>query len=236
MADLKQINIDCMAVIKEQLLNGDHTTWEACKIYNKLVVSGSTEHNCLGCQFVDLHRSIYDNFSILDTSNLTLEFYFKTYMFWLYQNVERIYELFDLLNPKDENKMIKTFFEKHFTKTKQIKRWTNFIKHPKAFQFTHHPNYLYETDSNNILNESIVLNSDEIESYYSGSKNNSQLYKKISKSQNVIVLIPDLISLTTDFCNEFRTFTAFICNNDIVADYLKNETTVEQYFITKDVV
>ena len=230
MADLTQINSENCKLIKDLLLNGENTEWEACKIYFKLVDDETEEHNCIGCQFVDLHKAIYINFDAIDVSGLSEEFYFKTYLFWLYQNVERIYELFELVNPKSNNPVIKTFFEKNLIATKQIKRWTNFVKHPKAFQFAHHPKYVYETDDQLIPQGSIVLDTERIEYFYSGDKKNKELHKLISKKSNVIVKIPDLNILTELFCQEFTIFTNWICENEMIAEFLKDETTIENYY------
>lgn len=234
MSDLKKINEECLSLIDKHLLTGNgEGKYEACKIYDKLVVEDSDEHNCLGCQFMELHQEIYDNFSQIDPTGFSVEFYFKTYIFWLYQNVERIYEIFELLNPQDRSPLIKTFFEKNFLTTKTIKRWTNFIKHPKAFQFTHHPDYCFESD---IINreKSIILDTTEIEKYYSGPSKNKELYNKIAKKDNVVVAFPNLVDLTEKFCVEFEVFTKFICENEIIASALKEETTISEYYESTD--
>lgn len=231
MADLNRINTNCCRIIHQKLLNGPGAdNWEACKIFEKLVDDDTVEHNCLGCQFVNLHQTIYNNFSQLQTNNLTEEFYFKTYLFWLYQNVERIYEIFELVNPKGHNQMIRSFFEQTFIETKRIKRWANFIKHPKAFQFSHHPEYCYETDRGQIATGSIVLDSAEIEKFYQGDKKNKELYQTIAKKSNIVVLIPDLETMTDNFCEEFKKFTNWICTNDMVADFLRSESTIDNYY------
>ncbi|WP_235299775.1 hypothetical protein [Portibacter marinus] len=231
MANLEQINKNCCDIIYRKLLNGPSADdWEACKIFNKLVDAEKDEHNCLGCQFVDIHQTIYKNFKDLVAKDLTEEFYFKTYLFWLYQNVERIYEIFELVNPKGQNKMIKMFFEQNFVENKRIKRWANFIKHPKAFQFSHHPSYFYETDYAKIPTDSIIFDSNKIEKFYQGDKNNKELYNTIAKKTNVVILIPDLETMTNNFCEEFRLFTNWICKNDMIADFLKMESTIDTYY------
>lgn len=230
MADLTTINRENCRLIKTKLLNGDNTEWEACKIFFKLVDDETEEHNCIGCQFVDLHKAIQTNFESMDVSRLSEEFYFKTYLFWLYQNVERIYELFELVNPDSKNPLLKTFFEKNFIATKQIKRWTNFVKHPKAFQFAHHPKYVYETDADTIPADSIILDTEKIEYYYQGDKRNKELNQEISKKSNVVVKIPNLNSLTYRFCEEFKIFTKWICENEMIAEFLKDESTIDDYY------
>lgn len=231
MSDLTKINDECMSLIDKYLLNvngeGKH---EACKIYNKLVNEDSSEHNCLGCQFMDLHQQIYNNFTKINTYGLSTEFYFKTYIFWLYQNVERIYEIFEMINPNDKNSILKTYFEQNFITVKKIKRWTNFIKHPKAFKFTHHPEYCFESEFTKRHNNLIILGTKEIEYFYAGTKRNNQLYKKIAKKNKVMVVLPNLVELTEKFCNEFITFTKFICKNEVIASALKKETTISNYY------
>ncbi|WP_373553386.1 hypothetical protein [Haliscomenobacter sp.] len=234
MADLQKINSECMSLIDKYLIRGNGDgKYEACKIYTKLINDNSNEHNCLGCQFMELHQQIYDNFSQINPTGFSSEFYFKTYIFWLYQNVERIYEIFEIINPEDKNQILRTFFEKNFITTKKIKRWTNFIKHPKAFKYTHHPQYCFESDLVNRENL-VVLDTVEIEKFYSGPSKNLVLYKMIAKKENVVVAFPNLVELTEEFCIEFQIFTKFICENEIIASALKEETTISDYFERED--
>ena len=215
-----------MAIFRSKLIE----TTEACRLFDKLTTDES-EHNCLGCQFMDLHQLIYENFRSLPTDDLSVEFFCKTYIFWLYLSVERVYEIFDIINPRGESQIFKSFFEKNFKTTKRIKRWANFLKHPKAFQFTHHPSYrlsvlpVIENDPKITL-----IDSSFVERYYQGNSRNTELNDRLIGKEEVCVVFPDLPKLTKEFCAEFQVFVNFICNNDMVADFLRSRSTIKAYY------
>ena len=229
MPRLVDIKEACLEVIYTELIE----TSEACRLYDKLTTDAN-EHNCLGCQFMDLHRLIYDNFKRLPAGELDREFFCKTYIFWLYFSVERVYEIFDMINHGGRNKLFKTFFEKHFTTTKRVKRWANFLKHPKAFQFTHHPSYRLSSSRLPKDSEMTVIDSVFVEKYYQGNNLNRELTQKLVGKENVCVVFPDLLELTRGFCSEFKIFVDFICSNDMVADYLRSESTITSYYTGLD--
>ena len=226
---LQALHTRCLDIIYEKLITGNDGYHTGCKIYTALTEINSSQHNCLGCQFMDLHDTIYNNFLSIDASRLTEKFYFQTYIFCLYQNVERIYEMFEIINPGEQNIHFTSFFHSNFKTVKLIKRWMNFIKHPKAFQLTHHPQYCFEYQAPEVI-DGTVLDSASIEKYYQGGKRNKELTKLLMNKDDVVVVMPNLIEITEGFCIEFNIFVDFIVDNAFVASILKSTSTIENYF------
>jgi hypothetical protein len=42
--------------------------------------------------------------------------------------------------------------------------------------------------------------------------------------------VPVLVEITTGFCAEMNTFFQFICRNDLVADYLRQRSTIDSIY------
>jgi len=106
----------------------------------------------------------------------------------------------------------------------------------------HHPIFSYE--GRKVLNSkngkfiteksrksNPLIDSKFVNTYYSGNKKNKELYKKLHKKEDLIVLFPDPIRLIKEFTEAQNKFTDMISNNEIVRDLLDNETTIEDYFI-----
>lgn len=220
-------------VLEIFVLNNYDDEYESlyCSIHN----SFSKGHNCVGCNLNDDNirlESFLVNYEHFYDANLT----FTTFILLLYLQVESIHEYFQIIQLQESYRL------KHFQVFQEIKRWANFLKHPKSFMLVHHPIYSYE--GRKVLNpkngEFIIekckksnplIDSSFVNTYYSGDKKNKELYKKLHKKEDLIVLFPDPIRLIKEFTEAQNKFTDMIFNNEIVRDLLDNETTIEDYFI-----
>lgn len=111
-----------------------------CSIHD--VYSKDGTHNCLGCNFNDLMWQISD---FLETSSdhdfhsEKIHHFYSMYFFLLNGVWERIIDIFDLIGipPK--------YRKTHFHNFVEVRRWTNFFKHPGVFNYlVHHPAYTIE--------------------------------------------------------------------------------------------
>jgi hypothetical protein len=109
-----------------------------CSIHDSFHKPDDKAHNCIGCNFANytqlLHTSLQNQFI-----NAPLEAFTGTILY-AYLLVERFEEVFKIIKLPDNYKL------KHFAILGKIRRWTNFLKHPKAFILVNHPKYYFEDE------------------------------------------------------------------------------------------
>jgi hypothetical protein len=233
MENLIEIHKNCKTIFIQQLIESEGGRSFACKMWDTMTEKKESHENCLGENFNQLIQTINDDFfeNYSPSQNTKLNFYFTTYIFWLYLIVERIDFVFDVINKDNKSKLFADFKENNFKTSQLIKKWANFIKHPKEFVFTHWPQYRIEGSEIEKGDETVIINAEFIKKHY--SKSESRI-SELENCDSVIVLVPELINLTTAFCKELNTFFDFICDNKIVSDFLRKKTTLEYYYETKD--
>lgn len=233
MESLAEIHKSCKKIFEKQLIEPDGGRSFACKIWDVMTDKNENHENCLGENFNQLIQTINDDFfeNYTPSQKTKLPFYFTTYILWLYLIIERIDFVFDVVNKDKKSKLFTDFKEHNFKTSQLIKKWANFIKHPKEFIFSHWPEYIME--GLEIMNgsESVIINEEFVKRHYtkSGSRIN-----ELENCDSVIVVVPELTKLTSDFCGELNIFFDFICDNRIVSDFLRKKTTLEYYYETSE--
>lgn len=212
------------AVLKEYKKDGDSPM--ACEIHNYL--GDDNHHNCIGCNLADTEEHIFNNLKKYRSFN-DLREASTTHLLLCYIMVERIDEVFKIINIPESYRI------QYFNAFSIIKKWANFIKHPKAFILVHHPEYLLENDPELpiIKKDSIKIDTDFIKTYYSGSKNNPKLYSLLTNKKDVYVILPELAPLTKSFFEEIRLFINLIRDNSVYRHLLNDKSTFENYFISE---
>jgi hypothetical protein len=130
------------------------------------------------------------------------------------------------------------FREKHFKVFQQIRKWANFIKHPKSFILVHHPDYNFENSGFNTEKEfQEIVNDQFVTQFYKGQrlpedqkKFNKELYQRLHNKKGVLVLFPDIRQLTKKLCYSINKFVELITKNDVYKEILSDEATIENYF------
>lgn len=203
----------------------------ACKIHDAFGGLDTEHHNCLGCNFSDSTNLVSRYLEKYDELN-DIQQDFTVYILLLYLLVARIEIVFDIIQLPD------SYREKHFKVFQQIRKWANFIKHPKSFILTHHPEYDFENSG--MVHDSVfsvTINEQFVTLYYKGysdpseqKKQNKALYERLRNKKDVIVMFPDIARLTTKLCYSYNKFIELILNNDAYKEILNDETTIEKYF------
>lgn len=195
-----------------------------CNIHSNF----TSGHNCVACNLNESNDRIF-NFLIqykrFEDYNLT----FTTFILLLYLQVEMFHEYFEIMQLPESYRM------KHFRVLQKIKRWANFLKHPKAFMLVHHPNWTFENKTSKLFPKEKkfkkpVIDTDFIEKYYTGDKRNNELYKMLSKTSGLTVVFPDPSELMKEFVESQKKFVELIENNEIVREFLNDKATIEDYF------
>ncbi len=194
-----------------------HDAFDSLKVDN-------FRHNCLACNFADFIILIKYFFGRIETYESIQDIYFD-YLLKLYLIIERIDMIFKLIKFPEEERL------DNFRTMQDIRKWANFIKHPKAFVLTHHPNFLIEGDDEDEIGKySLIINTKFVNNFYSNHKKNKELLEKLSNNADVLVLFPNPNTLMRNFANEVNKFQEIICNNDVYKEILSKYSTYENYF------
>jgi hypothetical protein len=122
------------------------------------------------------------------------------------------------------------YVEKNWPVLIEIRKWANFIKHPKGFLFTHHPKYIFENESisksnNQIIDYEIVIKFYNRESDDSFKKSIHEMGNK----KNLIVLVPSPERIINEYVIVCREFCDKIKLNPHFKDVLKEHSTIIDY-------
>lgn len=197
-----------------------------CYIHKHLE-SGKKDHNCLGCNLNNI--LMFTQVQIqqaLKMDNIE-HIYFQT-IIALYLAVERMDTVLNIIN------LNKTYRDNHFKTIQRIRKWANFIKHPKAFMFCHHPAFTFKGCSfnseirkefNQIIDESFIL------SFYSNNEDNDKLYQKLENKEKILVIFPNIKKMIDGFVEEATKFVSIVENNEVYREILTTKGTFLDYFI-----
>ncbi|MBI2259159.1 MAG: hypothetical protein HYU67_09710 [Flavobacteriia bacterium] len=244
--ELKEIHKQCHEIFKKgffELYSDDDETEEfigmskACKIYDKLTEAEDENilrHDCIGENFNQLILRVdVEWFGGYTPQSNNLDYYFFNYFLLLYLFVERVDLIFHVINADGKSKLFNDYRHHNFPTLLKINKWSNFIKHPKEFLFTHWPKfYIKGLTSFDLKDSDVKIDTNFIMDHYMSEQKPRPMI--LENNTNVYVEIPNLAEITKDFCNEMNKFFDFICSNQVVADFLKKKSTVEHYFENQD--
>ena len=190
---------------------------------------GVIDHNCLGCNFAD---SVHTIDSYLKTYNQqeTIQHSFSIYLILLYLLVERMDTVFDIIQLHPEVR------SRDFHSLSVIRKWANFIKHPKAFILCHHPVFTtLHAPKYKALHESasLTINTAFLQKYYTGDTHNSELYTILQNKECVLVVFPDAAHITESICSAMAMFLELLKDNKVYRDLLGKKTTFIDYWQSK---
>jgi hypothetical protein len=240
MKSLEEIHKSCHLIFRKGFFEvpdnpeNNQVTWfgpsKACKIYDKLTDGSDRRQDSIGENFNQLIQRLDDNWFEKYKPTDDLDYYFYNYFLLLYLFAERVDIIFNIISQNGKAKLFNDFQHNNFKTLRKINKWANFIKHPKEFLFTHWPTYYFEGDKSVEIKEGDVkIDTDFIfKHYFSETKDRPVILENNNK---VFVEIPDLEKLTEEFCKEMNTFFDFVCSNQVVADFLKSKSTIENYFL-----
>lgn len=204
----------------------DATEPYLCKLHDAFrtdLEKGS--HNCLGCNFADLTLAFDSVLAGIDQA-FDVSAPSITFILWLYVFVERYDQVMNYLSVPEG------YRKRHFASFQRIRRWANFIKHPKAFLFCHHPSFYHggEVGDDAVDPNGITINDDFVRTYYAGTDKDQKLAKLLSNATTVEVVFPDPENLMQQFLDETREFVRLIQQNEVYREELSRITTAPNYF------
>ncbi len=208
----------------ELMKGGEPTICKLHEIFDSMRDNSST-HNCLGCNFANsiyLIKSFFNRIEHYDTLD---DAYFE-YLFRLYLVIERMNEIFKIIE------LPLRYKSRHFNIVQEVTKWANFIKHPKAFVYTHHPVFMIEGESTD--SDCTTIDSEFVCKYYSNEKKNKKLFDKVHNNPSIVVQFPNPCGLMEGFISEFDKFQDIISNNKVYKEILSECSTYEEYFEEMD--
>ena len=209
---------------REAIANGDPVM---CEFHDAFGTYDTGHHNCLGCNFADITWLIINFLQTYALQN-KIQYAYSTFIVLAYLLVERIDTLFNIID------LNKTYRAEHFKVLLEIRRWANFLKHPKAFLLTHHPTFSYHSSPRNKeLREhaSVVIDRAFVDSYYVNDDRDKALYKELENKDNVLVIFPDVVRLAKDLCKAMHDCVAVVRDNPVYRWVLEDKTTFYDYWI-----
>lgn len=226
--DLTTVHNRCAEIFKSMLFeaqaDGSRSVSNACKVYDALVGDCFARQDCIGENFNQLLHQIADEWFSQYRPGNHLAYYLCNYVLLLNLCVERVDQIFEVIDKGGKSKIFQDYRHKTFPTLQRIRRWANFFKHPKEFLFTHWPQYRDANAVQETTANTVVIDDAFVAKYYA---NGDTRPSALQNNPGVIVAVPDLVGMTTTFCAEMNAFFQFICRNDLVADFLRQRSTIE---------
>jgi hypothetical protein len=197
-----------------------------CNLHNVFGTEKTAAHNCLGCNFADLTNS-FDQILKWLPDCYDINTPCVTFIFWLYLFVERYDQIMNFVNVPEG------YRNRHFPSFQQIRHWANFVKHPKSFLFSHHPEFLHGGELGDDFDggkDAITINQQFVDTYYAGKDNNSKLASLLNNATKVIVVYPNPEPLMERFVCETKEFIRLLEKNEVYREELSRITTAPDYY------
>ena len=210
-------------VFKSEIYPNDESIM--CSIHDTFHKKDDKAHNCIGCNFAEYTQLL--NAALQNVKVTTPIEAFSSTILYSYLLVARFEEIFKIIKLHEDYRLI------HFQIFLQIRRWANFLKHPKAFMLVHHPEYYFENEITVEPSDKkthIIIDQEFVDKYYSGVNENNKLYSLLSNRMNVVVLLPTLDTLIANFCIGQKKFIDIILKNEVFRELLDRKSTLQNYF------
>jgi hypothetical protein len=201
-----------------------------CSISDVFSEPASPNHNCLGCNFDETTDQIA-KFLLLCTAHPDLflpQQSFAIYAMLLNVLWERMNDIFEIISLQEGYRV------RYFEPFIRTRRWANFFKHPKAFAWmVHHPVYTFDgsTHSKKFLNTDwLKIDDGFVKSYYSSDASKVLTKQFTGKEDKIVVILPDIESLTKGICDCLDKFIEIITKNQVYQEILNERSTFTAYF------
>ena len=185
-------------------------------------------HSSIPCNISEIFDGLENAISKMSEDE-DLKIRYTNFYLWLYLIVENLNTILDVVG------MPKELRKSKFSVFYEIKNWANFIKHPKAFLFTHHAEITEERNMSKLelkikLDKGLLINQQFVNKYYSGTKKDINLYDELSNKKKVFVSFPDCLLVLKDFSSSITEFIRIMSENPIYIEILSDRSTIENYF------
>ena len=188
---------------------------------------GENSHACLACTLNDsvdkIHKFLNENQSSDD-----LEYTFTLYILLLYLLVEKMHTIFKYVGISYE------YVEANWHVLIEIRKWANFIKHPKGFLFVHHPEYHFEDETipNSHSSWKKINYTNFVEPLYKREDEAKfrHTIKEFANKSDLLVIIPCPERIAKELSIVCKEFCSKIKDNKHFQEILKADSVLEDYY------
>lgn len=191
-------------------------------------------HACLGCNLNNSLEKVYiflteNNASEHTEYPLYREYSFTTYILLMYLLVEQLHTIFKYIGISYE------YVESKWKVLIEIRKWANFVKHPKGFLFAHHPEYFFEDESipPDYSNWKKINFENFVTPLYKreDEKKFKQTIHQFANKPNLLVIIPCPERLARELSVVCKEFCEKIKDNKHFQEILKADSVLENYYV-----
>jgi hypothetical protein len=196
-----------------------------CKLHEpEYLGNHEGSHVCIGCMLDDsiskIDRFLSEVHLIDEESNENIDYIFTNFILLTYLTVEKLHTIFKFIGITYE------YVEVKWPVLIEIRKWANFVKHPKGFLFTHHPDYIFEYDQIDKNDKSKqFIDFDIVSKFYFREDETKwkQTLNEIANKDNIIVILPNPERLMFEFVQVCRQFCDKIKINEHFKEILKTK-------------
>lgn len=217
---------ECHSILRGKAFDADDAESPLfCQLHDAFP-NRAANHNCLGCNLADSVELIE---AFLRTHPLMerVRHAYTQHILLNYLIVERMETLFEIISLNELYRL------EHFKILVEVRRWANFIKHPKAFILTHHAEFTFagspkvaelERHASEKIDRSFV------ETFYKDGGKDKDLSKRLQNKEDVLVIFPNAVQLTENMCSAFRECVDLVTRNKVYSWVLNQRSTFLDYW------
>lgn len=186
----------------------------------------SKSHACLGCNLNTSLEFIY-RFLKQNKSKKDIEYTFTNFTLLIFLLVEKLTTIFRVIGITQE------YVEINWTVLVEMRKWANFVKHPKGFLFSHHPVYNFEPDDipKKYRNHKKITFKNLVEPLYKREDENKfkETINQFANKKDLIVIIPDPERICKELNIVCWEFCKKIKDNEHFKQILKETSVLDNY-------
>ncbi len=183
-------------------------------------------HACLGCTLNDSLEKIY-RFLKQNESKDDTEYTFTIFILLNYLLIEKLTTIFKVVG------ITQQYVEEKWNVMVELRKWANFVKHPKGFLFSHHAEYHFENEPlpEKWKHYKHVTFKNFVEPLYKheDEKKFTQSIAQFENKPDLLVIIPDPVRLSRELIHTSKEFCEKIKNNVHFQEILTKHSVLENY-------
>ncbi len=228
-AEVRRQFSECLAIFQAEAFEpGDPKQPRSCRLHDAFG-NRDTDHNCLGCNLADGVELIE---AFLKTHPLMERLHHAhiQYLLLNYLLVERLETLFGIIA------LHEAYRHEHFKILVEVRRWANFIKHPKAFLLTHHAEFTFLESprlAELVAHAKVKIDRPFVDRFYSDGEKDKALYTELRNKEDVLVILPNAIRVTREMCSAINRSVDLVMSNEVYRWVLGEQSTFLDYWLDK---